>query len=72
MKREKFKDEYVIARGFPWAHGVGPYYALSVNNRAVAGGKVEFKFPKELWLPEVPMYELVLRKVKNEKKDVQK
>jgi hypothetical protein len=64
-KKIKFKDKYVLARGFPWASGIGKYFEIAMSS--VRGGfskRVQLNFPKELWDLDVPRYDLILQKVK--------
>jgi hypothetical protein len=65
MKRPKFKDRYVLAKGYPWAMGVAPLSTEIALAEKPRGFKpIEFKFPKELWNNALPKYRLVLERVK--------
>ena len=64
----KFKDEYVLARGWPFF----PYGEQTVGmvkredaNIDLGGGDARLRYPRILNGRDCPKYELVLRKVKS-------
>lgn len=64
-KSTLFKDEYVLASGYPWVLGNGPMHSEIMMCKNVIGcSRIYFKFPFELWEKSIPQYELVLRKIK--------
>ncbi len=62
----KFKKEYNLGRGYPWALGKKPYKQICLCELKVFSNQVELKFPDELWA-DCPQYDLILRRVEKKK-----
>ena len=64
---DKFKGEYELGRGYPTYRGDSYGDAVGLlRNLGSRYGFVKLNFPKELWGPDAPEYELVLRRVKED------
>lgn len=68
-KKEKkeivgFKDEYVLASGFPWTTDTEPCFSIAMCKEIRGVNFVRIKFRDEFWRLDCPKYELILRKVK--------
>ena len=63
MKKIKFKKRYILAIGYPWAMGLGPYFSLAMNKNNNGVNPFELKWPKELWNLSLPKFRLILERV---------
>lgn len=62
---DEFPERAVLAEGYPWAVGTGPYYyEIRMDKNNLAGsGVVALRFPEELWRADLPRYRLVLERI---------
>ncbi len=63
MKKSKFPSRILLATGYPWANGVGPYYEITMRKGPKSSLNEALRFPKALWSENVPKYRLVLERV---------
>lgn len=62
--KDMYKERYVLAEGYPWADGLGPYYNIAMCQAPTGVVKVAVIWPEELWLNAgLPRYRLVLERV---------
>ena len=64
MKREKYKNRYILAEGYPYAIGVSNYYEIRIHKEQVGCDMIALEWPEELWDKKLPKYRLVLERVK--------
>ncbi len=63
--KDKFKDRYVLATGYPW--GLGPFkdvQAVTMNKKPNGMDRNKIKYPAALWDESLPRYRLVLERVR--------
>ena len=59
----EFPSRVVLATGFPWANGTGPYYEVTMRERQIGGRNKRLKWPRILWSKDVTKYRLVLERI---------
>jgi hypothetical protein len=62
--KNKFKDKYVLAEGYPWTYNTYTNILIGMNKDAIGITPIELNMPNELWDKDVPKYKLVLEKIK--------
>ena len=60
----KFKDEYVLARGWPYFPWGEKTVGMVKSENAGPESDAELRYPEILNSPDCPKFELVLRRVK--------
>jgi len=60
----KFKDEYVLAKGWPYLPDLERHTIKIFKNEDGTGGTIKLRYPQILDSHDCPKYELVLRRVK--------
>jgi hypothetical protein len=55
----------VLATGYPWALGTGPYQSVQMHTTAMIGKAKNLRWPKKLWKDNVAQYRLVLELLPN-------
>lgn len=64
--KPKFKREYVLGEGYPWAYGTErtKYFQAGVNIKSQGVDAIPLEWPDELWRRDLPKFKLILRRVK--------
>jgi len=64
MKKMLYPRRVVLAEGYPWFFGTGPYYQMEMEVEPLKSSPVPLNVTRELWDRSVPRYRLVLERLK--------
>jgi len=64
MKKIPYPKRVVLAEGYPWFLGTGPYYQMEMETEPLKSPAVPLNVPWELWGRAIPRYRLVLERIK--------
>lgn len=62
-ERDSGAGRIVLAIGYPWTLGTGPYQSVQMHHKAISGKAKNLRWPRSLWEDTVGKYRLVLEPV---------
>ena len=63
-QQEEFPELVVLAVGYPWFYGAGPYTEMAMQILPILSKSKPLAVPKALLSPKVPTYRLILQRVR--------
>ena len=63
MTKPRYPKRVILAEGYPWFLGIGPYYQMQMEVEPIHSDAIPLDVPGGSWDNDLPKYRLILERV---------